>query len=116
MANLVRAVLVLATIVSAAPSQDGLWLPRIFGDHMVLQRGEAPVFGKAPPGAVVAVRASWSDGLVGSVRAGDDGAFRTSITTPLGGGGPFTVKAVITCEELGLNHTVTSEIKGETRD
>lgn len=28
-------------------------------------------------------------------------------------GGPFTVKATITCPELGLSHEVVGEIKGD---
>lgn len=45
------------------PKTDELWLPAIFGDHMVLQQGkDLPVWGKAIPGKEVIVKVGTQTG------------------------------------------------------
>ena len=46
----------LQSAVFASDADGNLWLPSIFGDHMVLQQGkDLPVWGKAKPGETVVV-------------------------------------------------------------
>jgi sialate O-acetylesterase len=74
---------------SGLAQEPALWLPSIFGDHMVLQRhAQVPVFGTCAPGAEVQVRGSWDANPVVTV-AGADGTFRAELSTAAGG--PFTL-------------------------
>ncbi|HEX9795139.1 MAG TPA: sialate O-acetylesterase [Planctomycetota bacterium] len=65
-------------------AQD-LRTPAIFGDHMVLQRGNsAPVWGWAAPGAKVEARGSW--GSAGTATADAAGRWRIDLATKAGPG------------------------------
>lgn len=65
-------------------------LPKIFGDHMVLQRGmDAPIWGKAEPGEEIQVRADWRS-RPAATTAGPDGRWRVKLPTPKPGG-PHTI-------------------------
>jgi len=78
-------------VLSLAPAAAAdVRLPRILGDHMVLQRDAvARVFGWAEPGERIEVHASWTDAVVRDVAQGD-GAFEVALPTPAAGG-PFTL-------------------------
>lgn len=83
-----------------------LWLPRIFGDHMVLQRDmPVPVWGTAAPGAEVSVRIA--DKSV-TAKAGDDGKWRTEIPA-LTAGGPHALE--VSC--LGARRIFQDVMVGE---
>ena len=54
MAAFALAVALVSALVASTP--DGIELPRVFGDHMVLQRGKSiPVWGRAAPGEAIRV-------------------------------------------------------------
>ncbi len=86
----VRLVLVLAMTI-ACGGAGAVSLPRIFGDNMVLQRGQpVPVWGKGAPGEEVAVSFA---GQTAKTRVGDDGKWRVDLA-PLeacADGADFTV-------------------------
>lgn len=61
----------------ADKAAEGLFLPSVFSDHMVLQQGEtAPVWGKAAPGERVHV---WFSTTYISTKAGRDGRWRVNL-------------------------------------
>ena len=85
------ALIVLALSAAAMPLGARVSLPSFFCDHMVLQQQtEAPLWGKASPGATVTVTGSW-DGRSVSARAGSDGSWRLAIPTPEAGG-PYVIR------------------------
>ncbi|KAF0095512.1 MAG: sialate O-acetylesterase [Puniceicoccaceae bacterium 5H] len=77
---------------SLAPlSQANVILPRIFGDHMVLQRNEAvEIWGFANAGEEVTVTASWADDAVATVKTPPTGHWSVHLQTP-DAGGPYTI-------------------------
>jgi sialate O-acetylesterase len=89
-----RSLLALVWVAAAAPLAAQISLPAIFGDHMVLQR-DAPVaiWGKAPPGAAVAVELRAADEVeTGRATADADGRWRLRLRPrPAGGGYTLTV-------------------------
>ncbi len=81
-------VLSLALFASAAVAE--VQLPKVFGDHMVLQREtEAAIWGWASPGEQVRVHGSWmNEARTG--KADELGRWLVRLPTPQAGG-PFTV-------------------------
>ena len=78
----------LTTLLSPTCSAE-LWLPNVFGDHMVLQREmPVPVWGRAKPGATVTVALSGPNKQQQETAAGEDGAWRVTLD-PLAVGEPF---------------------------
>ena len=56
MGKRIRSVVVLALLLCASVAQADVWMPSVFSDHMVLQRGKpVPVWGWADPGEKVTV-------------------------------------------------------------
>jgi len=87
----------LVLLVPCPGSQDApapepvLWLPRHFSDHMVLQReAQAPLWGRAQPGAEVVVRAGWGTEPLRAL-ADRDGRWRVTLATGPAGG-PYSVE------------------------
>ena len=73
-----------AVLVSAADAK--VELAPIFADNMVLQReSDAAIWGKADPGARIAITATWSKDKT-IVHADDQGRWRASVATPSAGG------------------------------
>ncbi|MCD8174144.1 MAG: 9-O-acetylesterase [Alistipes sp.] len=68
------------------PVQAGLWMPRVFGDDMVLQRGgEVKIWGRAEPGERVTVLFAGHE-----VRArADRGGRWEALLPPMEAGGPY---------------------------
>jgi len=85
---MLRALALLVPIPFLAPLASAeVRLPSLFGEHMVLQReSEVAVWGWAEPLEQVRVRGTWSDEDESLVRAGRDGAWRTSLRTGAAGG------------------------------
>ena len=83
-----RTLLVTILALLTACSQCPVTLPRIFADHMVLQRDRpVPVWGKAAPGAKVTL--TWQ-GSRTVVKADAQGSWRAELP-PTPAGGPYTL-------------------------
>ena len=68
-----------AAAVAAWGVQAAVWMPHVFGDNMVLQRGQrVPVWGKAAPGEKVTVAFA---GQTVSAVAGADGRWRVDLAS-----------------------------------
>ncbi len=76
------------TSLATATLQAEVSLPKVFTDHMVLQREQAnPIWGSANPGEKLTLSLA---GNVLSVEANQDGSWRTKLP-PLPAGGPHTL-------------------------
>lgn len=74
----------------AKQQSDNIWLPTMFTDGMVLQQNaDAPIWGKAAPGAQLTISGSW--GQSSTATADDKGYWRAKIATPKFGG-PHTLE------------------------
>ncbi len=80
-----RILLFLGALLTASMAQADLKLPAIFGDHMVLQRGTASVWGWAGTGKAVTASIA---GQEASAAAGSDGKWKVSFEA-LPAGGPY---------------------------
>ena len=80
-----RRILLTAMAVLASVSLNAkVELTPLFSDNMVFQQNcQAPVWGKAAPGAVVSVTPSWN-GKTYRATAGPDGKWSVKIETPRG--------------------------------
>ena len=74
-------------LLAGAPvSQAEVTLPKIIGDHMVLQRGmKARIWGKAAPGEKISVQGDWQRKPV-TVVTDKSGHWLARIPTPAPGG------------------------------
>ena len=81
----------------------------LFTDNMVFQqRTQAPVWGKADPGATVTVKPSWN-GKVYSCITGADGKWSVKIDTPKGSYKKYTV-TISDGEPLTLSNVLVGEV------
>ncbi len=88
----------LTAVLTAMPGQGDVTLPKIFGDHMVLQEGKTlPVWGTAAPGEKVTVTIGADSA---SATAGADGAWRVDLK-------PLPVNATGTTLTVAGANTVT---------
>ncbi len=78
--------------------KSGLEMPRLFGDHMILQQKTSnAIWGWSKPGQNVTVKASW--GSEASAKAGPDGRWQVLLSTPAHGvGHTLSVSAEQTIE------------------
>ena len=75
-----------ALIFGAAALRAAIVLPKVIGDHMVLQTGmKAPIWGQAAPGEEISIQGDWQHKWV-RVTAGKDGHWLAKIPTPAPGG------------------------------
>jgi len=96
----------LATI---AEGRAELVLPKIFGDHMVLQRGmAAPIWGKTAPGEKVSVRVDWRWRTM-TTTADGDGKWMVKVPTPRPGG-PHTITIQAGAEKVVLRDVLVGEV------
>ena len=83
-----------------------LWLPRVFGDHMVLQRDRPnPLWGKSRPGGKITATIA---GLSATATAGPDGSFRLDLPA-LPADGP----QVLEVKTSDASRTFTDVLVGE---
>ncbi|MBQ3723205.1 MAG: 9-O-acetylesterase [Bacteroidales bacterium] len=102
---LVSGLLVLAALSAGAKVQ----LTPLFTDNMVLQQNcQAPVWGKAAPGATVIVIPSWN-GKTYRTEADADGCWQVRIPTPKGGFRKYTL-TVSDGEPVVLKNVVAGEV------
>lgn len=81
--------ILLALFITSCLPVVAVSLPAIFGDHMVLQRGQAnPVWGKASPGETITVRI---DGQEHRATVGKDGRWRVELDA-MPAGGPHVLE------------------------
>ena len=92
---------------SLAYGQQALKLPRVFGDHMVLQRDiPVPVWGWAAPGS--SVRVTWK-GNAYEAYAGTSGAWQLRLD-PCPAGGPFELTVAAGNEKLELKDILVGDV------
>ncbi|HZI32062.1 MAG TPA: 9-O-acetylesterase, partial [Candidatus Binatia bacterium] len=105
-----RAVTVMA-LWAGASLQAAILLPKIIGDHMVLQRGvAAPIWGQATPGEKISVQADWQPRAI-SVTAGHDGKWLVKIPTPKAGSDqPHTIIINGDHEKIVLHDVLVGEV------
>jgi len=95
--SLIQALALAALFLGAVDGRAEIVLPKILGDHMVLQQdGAAPIWGKAAPGESISVRADWR---------------WRAITTTADGEGKWMVK--IPTPKPGRSHTITISGKND---
>ena len=97
----IRTLALLAIALTATSVKADVWLPSIFGNHMVVQRDQAiVVWGKADPGEKVSVSI---EKLTGETTTGKDGRWKVKLgTLPVGGPHTLTVtgKNTVTFEDV----------------
>ncbi len=95
MTVVVAALLTLFVGCSSSKIEEGIWLPSVFSDNMVLQQNtNAPFWGKANPGSLVTVTAEW--GVEESVEVSSEGTWNLLVPV-YEAGGPY--KVVISCDD-----------------
>lgn len=106
---LAQGVLVLSFVPPSA-HPEGLELPPIFSDHMVLQHSaSAPLWGRAVPGARVQVSVSWGAGDVETLADVASGAFQVELATPPAGG-PHTITVRSSGQQVVLDDVLLGEV------
>lgn len=86
-----------------------LILPAIFSDNMVLQQqSDAPVWGKANPGAEVRVTTSWNKKRY-ETAAGKDGKWMVQVKTP-SAGGPYNISIASSGTSVELKNVLIGEV------
>lgn len=89
MKRVLSAMVVACACAFAPPYADAVELPRVFGDSMVLQRGQSiPVWGRSPARAQVTIT---FDGRVATVRADRNGDWRVELPA-MAAGGPYVLR------------------------
>jgi sialate O-acetylesterase len=84
-----------------------LWLPRVFGDRMVLQRDRPnPLWGKSRPGEVVTATIA---GQSAAATAGADGNFRLDLPA-LPAGGPQVLEVATSDASLTFTDVLVGEV------
>lgn len=108
MVRMKKALPLVLALLAPPPAAADVRLPRIFGDHMVLQRETvARLHGWAAPGEVVTVAPGWSDRTyVDTAEA--DGTFAVELPTPEAGG-PYSL-AVRGANEIVLSDVLIGEV------
>ena len=79
-------VVLAASLAVAKPARAEIRLPAILGDHVVLQRDRAVLWGTAAPGSTIVARIA---GVRATGVADADGAWRIALGDGLVAGGPF---------------------------
>ena len=95
--------------LSSMDSRGAITLPRIIGDHMVLQRGmPAPLWGTAEPGETISVRADWRWRAL-TVTADQDGKWMVKLPTPKAGG-PHVITLQGKKDKIVLHDVLVGEV------
>ena len=88
-------------------SQDALWVPSVFGDHMVLQRrAPVPIWGHSAPGEEITVTFA---GQSHKTKAGADGKWRLDLPA-LEAGGPFEMTVSGAKSRVVFNDVLVGEV------
>jgi sialate O-acetylesterase len=98
--------LILNVVFLNISSAQKLWVPKVFGSHMVLQRGTlVPVWGKAKPGEKITVSMT----KVYSLRASKDGSWKVWLG-PMPAGGPFKLQITAGKETLTFEDVLVGDV------
>ncbi len=99
--------LLLASLILAEKG-NGLKMPSIFSDNMVLQQNsKVALWGLSKPGSEITVKASWNEMAIS--KAGEDGKWIAYIKTP-SAGGPFLLKISDGQSEVEFNNVLVGEV------
>lgn len=97
----------LMVLMMAAPAAAQLWLPGIFGDHMVLQRNKPiRVWGEASPGEQISVTLA---GQSVKTKAAKDRSWQVYLPA-MTHGGPHTLTVKSKSGELSFNDVLVGEV------
>ena len=89
------------------PPQDALWVPAVFGNHMVLQRrAPIPVWGRARSNEEITVTLA---GQSAKTKAGADGTWRLDLAA-MEAGGPFKLTVSGAESRLVFNDVLLGEV------
>src|SRR5215831_11713304 len=95
-----------AVFLACTSAHAEVWLPKIFGSNMLVQRGQAVrVWGKCDPNATVQVSFGFRQA---TAHAGVDGSWQVSLV-PVPVGGPYT----LTVHTEGDGVTLTNILCGD---
>ncbi len=95
--------------LAALQQEPALALPALFSDGLVLQQQtRAPLWGRAAPGALVELRASW-DAEPLAVTADAEGRWRAELVTPAAGG-PFELRIASGAQVRVLADVLVGEV------
>ena len=104
-----RLILISFTALAAMNVAAKVQLTPLFTDNMVFQQNcQAPVWGKAKPGAEVAVTPSWNNKTY-SATADSEGRWQVSIPTPKGGFKKYTL-TISDGDPVFLKNVVVGEV------
>ena len=104
-----RALIALAVLLTGLPAEAKVELSPLFTDNMVFQQKvQAPVWGKATPGATVTVKPSWGKRIY-SCTASYDGQWFLKVDTPKGSYKKYSV-TVSDGEPVVLQNVVVGEV------
>lgn len=85
-----KTIFLLSALIAASGISAKVTLPKMFSDGMVMQREtNANLWGTAKASSSVKITTSW-DKKTYTVKAGNDGKWKTSVKTPAAGG-PYTI-------------------------
>lgn len=85
-----KTIFLLSALLAASGISAKVTLPKMFSDGMVMQREtNANLWGTAKASSAVKITTSW-DKKTYTVKAGNDGKWKTSVKTPAAGG-PYTI-------------------------
>jgi len=97
-----------AALLLGAGAQAELWMPNVFGSHMVLQQKQKnPIWGKADPGAVLTVQ--FGD-QVQEVTAGGDGRWHAALKSMPAGPGAYDLRVSHGVESLYFENILIGEV------
>jgi len=83
-------------------------MPALFSDNMVLQqKAKVPFWGKAQPGEMVIIKASWGETV--KTKVNNDGTWMTKVKT-IKAGGPYTVSLVIGDSSISYHNVMLGEV------
>ncbi len=98
----------LIALTGCGKKPSGIELPSLIGDNMLLQqKSEVAVWGKALPGNIIYVSASWQAN--GQAVSGDDGKWSVSLATPEAGG-PYTITVTAKDTALTIKNVLIGEV------
>lgn len=93
------------------PAQEqGLRLPAVIGDHMVLQQNEkVAIWGWADPSAKIKVTSEW-DGKTVKTKADKDGCWSVTLKTPRGGYDPYVITVTDGADIIDIKDVLIGEV------